>query len=204
MKTSKFLIFTVLFCLTINLSGLFVANESENAYTDNEIIERLIIDGAGYFLKSHSDFIYFLQKIEIGEKEFDYLELNSVLRSALDNLEKANAAYNELYNEAKFKSYNYVIIDKLLNFDYTNYREKIKTIPSIYGRVQSYLSGGDVTGLYLEICTNTSDILTLLYEIKKDIEAKNTSEKTKLWRVTQKYMQVFLFGQYTAEIFFNL
>lgn len=204
MKASKFVIFIMLFCFTIGLSGLFVANESEIAYTDNAIIETLIINGAGYFLKSHSDFLNLLQKIEVGEKEFDYIELTRILSSVVDNLEKANAAYNELSDRAKVKSYNYVIIDKLLNFDYSNYRDKIKPFPSPYGKMQSYLGGGDVTGLYLELYANTSDILTLLYEIKKDTEAKNTFAKTKLWRVSQEYMQVLLFGQYAAEIFFNL
>ena len=203
MKTTKSLIFTVLFCMAASLSGLFVANESETAYTDKETIETLIIDGAGNFLKSHSDFIYLLQKIEIGKKEVDFFELNCVLNSAVDNLERANTAYKELYNKAKVKAYNYLIIDKLLNFDYMNYREKIKPVPSAFDRVKSHLRSGDVTGVYLEIHSSTCDLLTLLYEIRKDIEA-NTFEKTKLWRVTQEYMQILLFGQYTAEIFFNL
>ena len=204
MKTTKFLIFLILFSFSTNLFCLFLFNESHNAYNNNDNIEKLIIEGAGYFLKSHSEFLSFLQQIETGNGEYDYLLLNQILDSAADNLENAKAAYNKLYDRAKIKSYNPVVTGKLVNFDYANYRETIKAVPSIYDRMKFYLGSGNVTGLYLEFYTGTSSILTSLKDIKKDIEQNAPPAAAPLRGISQEYARLLLLGQYTAEIFANL
>lgn len=204
MKKLKVIIFTVLLCLSMQSFGLFLFNESHNAYEDKENIENLIVNGAGYFLASHSNFLCLLQKIELSNNCLEYDDLNQVLKMVVENLERASAIYYDLYNTVKTKSYNQAVLERLINFDYLSYQQKSNAIPLIYSRVQAYLGEGNVNGLYSEIFSKTREILSALYEVKNNIDEHKTPNTTTLWGINEAYMRSLLFGQYTAEIFSNL
>ena len=109
-----------IFFLAFNIYGYFVLNDGESAYggggKNAPTIRKYIIEGAGYFLKSHSDFLLFLNKIELSELNgIDYIELQNIIKRVIENLENAKAAYENLISIAKETPYNESVIEKLKN-----------------------------------------------------------------------------------------
>jgi hypothetical protein len=206
--------------VSVNLYGMIIGNDSCRGYegsckfydisdpgsskSTSQTICQLVIEGGGYFLKSHSDLLLLLNKIEISELNgVDYSELQYIINSAIKNMVNAKETYINLISIAKVTPYNPSIIEKLQLFDYPGFQKEKKLNSEIFKQVEVFLSKGDVTGVYNHLKSEMDSILEKLYEIKSDIDLNNFPEITALWRVNQKYSETMLFGQYVAEVFFN-
>jgi hypothetical protein len=160
-----------------------------------------IVEGAGYFLDSHSSMQAFLNRVEMSDvKGVDYNELREILYNAIENMEKAREAYYNLKLKADNTPYKQVMIDKLLEFNYEGFKESNGLIPFIFERVKNYLSKGDVRGIYAEFVSNTEKILEKLYEIKISVDSDQFPDISNLWRINQVYSEYLLYGQYTSEV----
>jgi hypothetical protein len=132
------------------------------------------------------------------------MKLQKTLNAAIFYLEQARVSYSQLKNLAAVTPYNQEVISKLLNFFYESFQQKNDLFPVIFAKVKGFLASGNVTGIYNEFYSYTGEILDLLYLLKKDIDAEIFPDISTAWSVNQKYSEIKLFGQYTAQIFYSL
>jgi hypothetical protein len=161
-----------------------------------------IVEGAGYFLDSHSNFQLFLSRVEMSEiNGVYYNKLREILYKAIEDMEKAREAYYNLKIKADTTPYKENMIEALRAFDYDGLRETNRLIPYIFEKVKGYLSKGDVRGLYADVLSKTETILEKLYNIKESVDIDQFPEINELWRINQFYSESLFTGQYTSEVF---
>jgi hypothetical protein len=165
-------------------------------------LKTYVIESAGYFLNSHSDYQAFLNRVEMAEiNGIDYNNLKEILYSAIENMEKAKSAYSNLKATSEKIPYNQAVIDKLMKFDYNGFRVQYGLIEPIFKKVKAFLSKGDIAGLDKTSLANMDTILKKLYEIKAAVDKDQFPEIALLWRINQLYIEDHLFGQYVSEVF---
>lgn len=216
MRRSKLMFLLIVFLLLSNkMFGLIVLNESQKGYekpigtneliTGDEQIKFYIIQGAGYFLKSDSNFQLFLNIIELADiNGLNYDDLKKVLNNTIYSMEFAKTSYSDLINVAEKTPYNQVIIDKLKFFDYDSFQKNKGLICDIIQKIKSFLINGNITGAYKEVYSYTVESLIYLNEIKEEIDNKLSPDVSLLWLLNQKYSECKLFGQYISQIFFEI
>jgi hypothetical protein len=205
----------VLLVFTVNLNALMAGNESESAYlppppqtngTDSIrsiTLRQLIADGGSHFFKSAGHINQFFSLVESSEITVsDYKGMQRTLNAAILNLEQARFTYLQLKNQAAVTPYNQEVISKLLNYDYDSFQQENDLFPVIFEKVKGFLAVGNVTGIYNEFHSYTSEILDLLSTLKKDIDSEIFPDISTLWSVNQKYSEFILFGQYVARVFY--
>jgi hypothetical protein len=164
-----------------------------------------IIEGAGYFLNSHSGIQAFLNRVELSELNgIDFNEMREILYKAIEDMEKAKASYYNLKQVADKTPYNPIMINFLLDFDYDGFQKEKGLNLTIFETVRNYLSKGDIRGIFSTFLTNNESILEQLYTIKELLDADKLPEISILWRLNQSYTDNQFFGQYTSEIFHEI
>ncbi len=185
----------------------FIFNKSEMGYEEpgRTGIHQYVIEAAGGFLKSQSDFLLFLNQIEMEEiNGIDFAELQQIINNAVAYMENARAKYKGLTQLAGITPYDQPTIPVLMGFDYTSFQGNKGLNSVIYNQVETYLSRGDVRGLYHRLLTDTQSILDQLTVIKSAVDAQAIPKNSDLWLVNKSYCEALLFGQYAAEIFYDI
>jgi hypothetical protein len=213
----RIIIITVLMTalFTGQLLAFMYANGTCKAYDDCEqpagaraagpSMGVLIMDGAGYFLKSHSYMLMYLNQVELAELYgTDYPGMQVLVKDALDNMQKADETYKSLIAAAKQTPYNPEVIAKLIMFDYDTFRETNGLNKDIFSRIKKYLVKGDVTGLYVLLEADMASIIEQLRAVKASMDAGALPGISLLWRLNQTYSESLLAGQYIAEVFKSL
>jgi hypothetical protein len=201
--------------ITLNLNGLFVLNETEGAFTSNPCedclnyaapgLEQLIITGAGYFIQSDSDYQLFLKTIEMaGIYGVNNEDLANKIDNAVKNMELANETYYQILQTSNLLEYNPTVLEKLKYFDYGFYQYVNRLNPAIFKQVERLLKAGDVRGCYQRFYTATNEILARLRGIKTRVDNVSLPKIPDCWRLNQLYLEMALFGQYTAEVFMDI
>jgi hypothetical protein len=183
----------------------FGCYDCENLTTNEIEIRRHIIDGGGYFLQVGSDINTLLSRVEFSELyglDFEVLQKN--LDAAIDNLEKARGNYYQLKNLAAVTPYNQDMIDRLIKFNYDDFKEGNGLIPAVFESVKMYLKNGDLRGIYNEFYHNSGEILDTLYTLNKNVDAGIFPKISTLWSLNHKYVESKLFGLYAAMIFIEV
>jgi hypothetical protein len=210
---------TLTVLLTLSIYAFFAHNETDIAFIpqnpggDGTIslpkasgsIGYLISKGAGFFLKSHSDMLLFLNLIEISEiSGLDFVELQKALNSAIDNIEKASETYHQLKSLAAVTPYNQEVIDKLIVFDYDGFEREKGLNAVIFGKVKKILSIGDVREAYNLFYKDLEYLFERIKSLKSTVDSERIPKISELWRINQKYSELQLFGQYLSEVFYAL
>lgn len=201
--------------ITLNLNGYFVFNETEGAFNPTPCedcvnyaapgLEQLIVAGAGYFIQSNSDYQLFLKTIEMsGIYGVDNEDLANKIDNAVKNMELANETYYQILQVSNLMAYNPTVLEKLKYFDYDFYQYVNRLNPAIFKQVEKLLKSGDVRGCYQRFYTATSEILERLRTIKASMDTLTLPKIPDCWRLNQLYLEMALFGQYTAEVFMNI
>jgi hypothetical protein len=202
-----FLIIVILFLFDLNAAAKFIANASERGFTASGStgIRQYVIEAAGYFLKSQAEMLLFLNKIELEEiNGIDYAELQRIIHNAVVYMGKAREKYNDLTQLAESTPYDQSTITALVNFNYTSFQGSKELNSVLFNEAKTYLSGGNVRGLYRHFRADTQSILDQLTVIKSDVDAEVIPETLNLWRVNKSYCEILLFGQYVAEVFYEV
>jgi hypothetical protein len=206
----------MLFTLPVNLKALLFGNESDGAYfppppsngvasISSITLHQLIAFGGSHFFKSAGHINQFFSLVESSEITGpDYYKLNQTLNTAIYYMEQSRINYLQLKNLASITPYDQEVIYKLLNFNYDSFQEESGLFPVIFEKVKGFLATGNVTGVYNEFYSYTGHILDLLYTLKKDVDSEIFPDISTVWKVNQKYSEVKLFGQYTANIFYRI
>lgn len=209
-KTTILKVFLGIFILCFfHMQGIakYIANTSEIVFEEpgSTGIRTYVIEAAGGFLNSHSDLLLFLNRIEMEEiNGIDFAELQQIINNAVAHMENARAKYNDLTQLADITPYDQPTITKLLNFNYTSFQESKGLNSVIFNEVETYLSSGDVRGLYHQLLAETQSLLDRLTVIKSAVDAEVIPENPDLWQVNQAYSETLLLGQYAAEIFYDV
>ncbi len=165
-------------------------------------LKTYVVASAGYFLKSHDAYQEFLYCIEMSESNgIDSAEFKNTLYRAIDNMEKANAAYSNLKTASEKIPYNQEMIDRLMKFDYDGFRIKNGLNEPIFEKVKDLLIIGDIPGLDDSVISNMDVILKQLYTARTIVDKDSVPDVSILWRITQSYFEAQLFGQYMSEVF---
>ncbi len=209
-KKSILKVFLVIFILGFfHWQGIarFIVNKSEMGYEEpgRTGIHQYVIEAAGGFLKSQSDFLLFLNKIEMEEiNGIDFAELRRIINDAVVHMENARAKYKDLTQLADITPYDQPTITGLMGFNYTLLKDSKKMNRVIFNEVMTYLSSGDVRGLYHQLLADTQSIQDQLILIKYDVDAEVIPGTSGLWQVNQSYSETLIFGQYAAEVFYDV
>jgi hypothetical protein len=204
-KTVVVTIFLFIFCAPI--FPKFVANTTEEAYlgTEKIQIQATVIEAAAYFLKSQSDMLSFLNKNELSDLNgIEYVELQTIIHSAVSNMENARIKYAELVMMSEKATYNTDTIGRLKKFDYISFQENNGLNTPLFEEAQNLLSTGDVNGVYSHLLSQTQSILEKLIVIASNIDSDTLPPTANCWRVNQFYAETLLFGQYVTEIFSDI
>ncbi len=214
MKTIKIIIITTVFvALSFNMYGFYVLNQGckvfpnqcPNAnggdYLSNQKINvgQLIIDAAGHFLQSNSDYQLVLKRIELSETG-----LNHALDKTIQSMANANALYFEIWNTSLSLEYDPLAIEKLSQFDYNGYKLENNLNPVIFQKVEDFLKQGHVRELFQQAFIDSSKILETLKAIQVSLESGKTVDISSYWRLNQLYLDFAFFGQYCSEVFVKL
>ncbi|MCU0288919.1 MAG: hypothetical protein MUF15_21305 [Acidobacteria bacterium] len=204
----KVLTGVLVFCiLQINGFSRLIGNGTSAAFDESgqTVIESYIIEGAGYFLKSQSDTLLLLNKIELSDLNgANFTELQQLVNNSITAMENATAKYSILIQTTDNTPYRSSIIDRLPSFDYNSFQEARGLNSVIFNQTLNYLANGDIRGFYRKLLSDTQDILDKLFFIKSNIDAGTIPPTSYLWRLNQSYANTFLFGQYAAEIFYDI
>lgn len=221
-KTLTVIILFFLFFMSNVTYGVISFNGSDSGYdgdgedssgessnisnaASSSLIRMLIIQGAGYYLKSHCYYQFFLNKIEMAEIEgVNYCDLQGVLNATVFYMERANISYLDLKNVAAGTPYNEVVVGELKGFDYDGFKEGKNFNREVYGKAKSFLEKGDITGLYCEMYSRSVVILEALNNLKGVIDGNSFPEMSILWELNQNFSNALFLGQYTAMIFSEL
>jgi hypothetical protein len=196
--------------LHTNLSGIIWYNDTDNGFRNQAGVATLqekplrayVIEGAGYFLGSYSDFLLLLNKVEMTELQgCDFNELLFLLNNAIEKMLYANEVYFQLKQKADVTSYNPVIISELLNYDYDAFLEQGGLIESIFKEVKAFLSKGKIREMYGEALSHTQGILNIANVIKTKLEEGIFPEVSDLHDLNEAYAHYMLVGEYAAEVF---
>lgn len=200
--------FFALMVFCVNAKAYIMANYSDSIFTTSGSreaapeIKTNIIESADYFLKSYSDFLVLLSKIERAEMDdIDYTELAALFDSCVSRLENSRDAYAGLIGKAEITPYNKNVMKKLRGFDYAAFLENHSLNPSIFKEVSAYLRKADIRGLYSQILANVEEILVCCDEIRIEINETRFPKISGLWDLNSLFSRTLIFGQYTAMIF---
>jgi hypothetical protein len=215
-KSLAIIIFVLSLSLNVHVHGLLSFNQgckafpnqcddSKNKSSSSPTLGQLIIEAAGYFLQSHSDYKFFLKKVELSEiNGIKYDEMQIVLNNTISSMELASNNYLEIWEISQTIEYEPLVIERLKSFDYAKYESENNLIPSIFYKVESFLNKGDVRGIFQKAYNDSCEILEKVKDVKKEISAKKMPELSKLWRSNQSYIEFDLFGQYVSEVFIKM
>jgi hypothetical protein len=211
MKQSKiflkvFVIVVTCFLMTGSVYPYILQNGSGKGYEPPKTlgaevgnsIETYIEIGGGYFLKSHSDLLLFLNKVEMsGINGSDYNEWQGILKSALGNMRNAKETYDLLIKTAEATPYNQEVISRLAKFDYASFAQVNNLNEIIFNEVEQRLASGDITGCYKNAYADMCTIEKLL------VLALNEVSLSK-WKLNGLCADTLIFGQYVAMVFYNI
>jgi len=211
-KKSNHIILKIFFVLIIlvsfnhNTFSRIIANRGDFIFDNNRegqfSMKSYIVEGAGYFMKSYSDYLILLNKVEMFEiNSIDYNELKALLKKAIENMENAKKAYYNLKRMAKAAPYKQDLVNLLITFDYENFQKVRGLNRDTFKYVKVFLEKGDVRGVYCRLLKNSRNILYKLYLIKYSLKKYSFPDISSLWRVNQEYSRTIIFGQYAAEVF---
>ncbi|UCH93985.1 MAG: hypothetical protein JSV88_27465 [Candidatus Aminicenantes bacterium] len=178
------------------------SSTGEANFACSNTIKELVIKGAEYYFKAHSDINLLSEKVEISDiYGADFFTLCWAVNSALDNMNMARYYYQELQYKANRTPYNQVVINKLLAFDYDSFHEQNGLLKDVFSEVKSYLVNGDVRGIYSRTSAYFDTLINTLETIKGELYAGKVPDNAHMWNLNQTCAKVHMFGQYVARIF---
>ena len=214
LKLSITFVMTVLLFVTTvqgywsyNRSCMAFPNQCEEpgnqSSTATPTLGQLIIDAAGFYLKSTSDYQLLLREIELsGNPGINVSVLEEFINNAVGNLELANSTYYQLWQTSKYLEYDPVILEKLHRFNYSGYQAAHQLNPAIFKQVTGFLKAGDIRGSYERAYQATGEILARIKTLKTNLDKNTLPNIPDCWRLNQLFLETELFGQYVAEVFF--
>ena len=168
-------------------------------------LDNYVIDGAGYFLEAYSNTLLLMKKIEwIGKEGLNTDEVKLLLEKALENIESAREAYDNLNRASDNTSYNPEFIEKLKKFDYDAFQKENGLNPAVFSPVKAYLVNGDIRKLFYDFSLTIGEITGLLKQVKEQINAGNFTPIKEIWKLNGLFSKSLLLGQYVSQVLYSI
>ena len=119
-------------------------------------------------------------------------------------MNRAKAVYDTLVMEAEATPYNELVLLKLKNFNYSQFRVDNGLKIEIFQEVEAYLRPGNITGAFKQIRANFRDIISRLETISGEVNQGKMPALASLWDLNELCSSTLLFGQYISRIFYAL
>ncbi len=208
----------LLFGLTAPGFSWYVGNYSEKGFDEpgeqtsgtsstmsSATIKDLITKSATYFFKGKSDIDLLVSKLEAAEQEgVWFYELQTIVNGALENMRTSRYYYQTLMNRAENTPYNQGVINQLASFSYDSFAGKNSLNRDMFDQVKGYLQAGNVRGTYTRLYTYTDTIIGMLETVQSKVYYWELPEISSIWKLNQECAHMLLFGQYMAQIFYEL
>jgi hypothetical protein len=205
-KTKLILFVLIIIFLNFNVFSRIVANYGEIGYDDDgdniAPIKSMIVEGAGNYLTAYSDYLLFLNQVELsGENNPGYDEMQTLLNRCLEKLQRAKTAYLSINQTTVNTPYNLEMIYRLIFFNYDLFQWERGLNPNIFKEVKKYLSTGNVNGIFDRLLSASETLILKVTALKDTADAYKFPDLYTIWRVNQLFSETLLFGQYAAEVF---
>ncbi|MGD2090274.1 MAG: hypothetical protein PVH61_29125 [Candidatus Aminicenantes bacterium] len=177
----------------------------ESAICSTNLIENYIIEGAGHYLDAYSSILSFFNRVELAnDSSRDFFLWQWLVYNAITKMNRAAAVYDTLIGEAETTPYNEIVILKLKNFNYPQFRVDNGLKIEIFQDVQAYLQAGDITGVFKRIHANFKEIISRLESIYGEVSQGKMPALVSLWDLNERCSATLLFGQYVSRVFHSL
>ena len=185
---------------------MVIANRGAESYDDSGekyiSIKSMIVDGAANYLAAYSDYLLFLNRVELSsENSPGYDEMQTFLHRCLEKLNRAKTAYLALNQNAANTPYNFEMIYNLIFFNYDLFQWERGLNPYIFKDVVKYLMYGNVNGIFDRMLSGTETLILKVSAVKLMADAYQFPDLHSIWRLNQLFSETLLFGQYAAEVF---
>ena len=168
-------------------------------------ISFLVEECAGYFLNGYSDYLAFLNRIELQNLNgISYTECQQILDSAISNIKNARYSFETLIQKAENTPYKKDVVLKLISFDYDDFMEQNGLNTEIFKKVEYYLSEGDIIGNYNLAYNSICTIEEMLNSIKNELLLNEIPELSNLWKLNEIFSEALIYGQYVARVFYAI
>ncbi len=210
----KILIGIVCIAMAIHGFSLICGNGAGTAYTNDgseadsknsgNTINLLIEDAAAHFMLSKSDILYFSNLYEMADSGIDFNQWRESIDNAIYNLEKSQKFYSNIIQTAEATPYNMPVLEKLANFNYLAFVSSNNLNTSIMQQVESFLSRGDITGMFKEISDKLKAVDAVLRAIDNEVTIDTIPGVESVWRLNNEVSEFMLFGEYVAMVFYEI
>jgi hypothetical protein len=197
-------LFTVIIILFFSsqLPGVVWVNDTDCIFYDHPdkpVITENIVSGAMHFIKSKSYADLLLYEYEKSANlSFNFSASLGYIEKSVLELESAKKKYIEALKIGKVIGYNERKVPWFKNFDYAGFIQFSNLDSGVASRVKTYLSSGDVLGIYQHTINNIEDILNTLYLVRERVRTGKKPELTDMWKLLQQYATATLFGNYAT------
>jgi hypothetical protein len=165
----------------------------------------LIVNSGFEFKMSKSNFVTFLAYYEKSEKEEpSFINMNESVNKCISHLQASISQFSSLCSLASQTPYNEAVIEKLKDFNYSRFMNEHGLTEEVFLQLRSYLEIGDVKGVYNQQLMDFNLIQQKLTNIQSALESSTLPLVEAVWELNELYTRSTLFGQYTAEVFYNL
>lgn len=202
MLSSVFVISILL--VTCPVYATWIANGGESGDGKGES-GSLIIDGASNFLQSYANILMLLNESELSSTiGFDFAVARSAVDTAAIKLKNSREKYLQALLLMKQATYSSSFIQGLKDFHYDKFAEEHHLNPCIMQRVSTYLSKGDVIGVYENVIKDLDVLQDKLAIIRAFIHSNEVPELEDLRALYQHYSDFMAFGYYCSLVFYEI
>jgi hypothetical protein len=198
----KLLIFGLLVTLGVSLHSLLYYNDLIGAFpegVDKAQIENNVVEGAVHFFmsKSHADLL-FKEYERSAITELDKSQSLIHVENAIAELKISMGKYQNAADTGKRIGYNQEKLQYFKNFDYGEFAAQNHLNSQVAAEVSTFLSKGDIVGVYNKNIDKLSGISATLDTIRDTLENGDKPDIHILWTLVQQYSETLLFGNYTT------
>ena len=182
--------FMMLIGVVIYVNAFVSFNDIPPAFETSAVkgMESLTIEGTSYFLRSNADVFLLLNQVEVGYPDnLDFVECLSLTDSATRKLKMARDKYSKIMSEGLSSRYSFAMVSRLKQFNYDRHAKIQGLNRELMRKVKLYLGNGDVIGLYTKNIENIDTILTLLNEIKAELDSETVPRIDQFWLLLQQF-----------------
>ena len=183
-------------------SGYNDTNTGSDLTKNTASIDSLITESASCYLQGKADIQTLLNLVELQDvKGIDYMEMQRLVDSALENISNARIAYEKLVSKAEAAPYNPVVIEKLKAFDYNSFMLEKRVNETIFKKAGGYLRNGDNTGAFRHVLAVVRHMELLLTAVKTEMDFNRLEN---YWQLNELCAETTLFGSFVARVFYQI
>lgn len=173
--------------------------------TETQLLEELTVEGTSFFLQSNADAFLLLNEVEVGYgNNFDFAYAIELTDSAVRKLENARSKYIRIIAKTEYSAYESHMIKRLKTFDFNRFSRTRQLNGKIMAELKSYLSDGNIDGLYAKNIENIDGILQRLYQIRTLLSEGKQPAISSFWSLLHRYTDAILLGNYASMAFVNI